>query len=1199
MLVRRKKMNAYVTSTEEFHSLALAIVRTQQTRQWLLDVESSRGQTQNPRHSGSKLRRMAWRCITRTIVVAIAVLLCSGTSLAQSTFGSVVGTVQDATQAVVSGAMVTLHGQDDNSDRVTTSGATGDFQFVNLKPGRYAVISRANGFADAQIAAFDLAPRQTARVNVVMNVQSEQQTVEVSATATMISTDKATLDTSKDNTAMVQLPLNSRASTASPLASLSLLSNVQQDNQGNIALAGATANMVNYSVDGISTADIFHNGALKNAYPSMENIAEVKATDFNNSAEFAQVGDVTFTTKGGSNAFHGSVFEYLQNDALDANVYGFDTKSPKRFNDFGGSFSGPVRIPHLYNGKDKTFFFVDYEGNRRSTSTPELLLVPTAAQRAGNLTGLPIVNPTTNENVLNNPLPASSPCAGMDFSNNIVPSQCINPVAIALLNKYYPLPTPGLNTPDHNYQALIPIPGNSNGFDVRVDQNINSKQQIYARLSWKNLLTNVFNQLLPNDADIEHDRSFLVSHNYAISAKVVNEFRFGFTHSLIDTNFPIQGTQALNGLGFQTGTGPGQINTTNHPTQGGFPTVNFSDGSGFSTIGRDITGVLQSNTKQLTDNITFTKGRHTIRAGVDYRIVNYITPSLETPSDDFGLFTFNQNVFSGSSFGDLLLGLPNTTYFAVTGPRDDGTAHQYGFYAQDQWEVNNHLTINAGLRYEYLPGFQDQIGNMANFLPDTNTIIIPDKLAKGMGAVPAFLQSFNSCSLQNRNMNLACSNFETASQANMPQSLRQNYKFNFDPRVGIAYRPFSDSRTVVRAGFGVFTVSNLGPFAFNMSSNPTAAVHTYQNNNNGAPQFQFPLASTPSQSVQLGGGELEQGDAPNYRDPQVLQWNLTIEREITPSTAARLSYVGMGGHRQNVTIDLNQIPENTEGYNTNGGWVDPRAPFQNWSQIFQSANLGSTSYNSMQAELTHRVSHGLTFQSDYSWTKSLTDVQGDAPTSFGIESYYGIAVSDRFHISQLRGNAEGTPRHRLLVTGTYELPYGKGREWNSNNRFLNAALGGWNLNTISLLQTGPWLTPTMSSSNDTSGVGISQRGTIARPDRIPGISTTPAHRSVAKYFNSDAFTTNTAPGKTGNAAVGSLEAPGTIAVAAGLAKVFNLNEGVRMRFESTFTNVINRANFAIPATDVSNPSTFGVLNAVQTSNNAGNRTGQVALRIDF
>jgi hypothetical protein len=475
---------------------------------------------------------------------------------AQSTFGSVLGTVEDVTQAVIPGATVTLHCEDDDSDRQTISSESGDFQFVNLQPGHYIVSSIVSGFADTKVAPFELTPRQAARVNVVMSLQSQQQTVEVSETATLITTDKATLDSSQDHSAIEELPLNSRAATSSPLSSLSLLPNVQQDNQGNIALAGATANMVNYSVDGISTADIFHNGALKNAYPSMENIAEVKATDFNNSAEFAQVGDVTFTTKGGSNAFHGSIFEYLQNDALDADTYGFGTKAPKRYNDFGGGLAGPIVIPHLYNGRDKTFFFADYEGNRRSTAYPEYLLVPTLAQRQGNLSGLPISNA---QGALANPLPAGFTCSGVPFTNNTIPTQCLNPSAVALLNSYYPLPTPGLDgaTLGYNYQALVPTPGNSNGLDLRVDRNIGSKQQVYARFSWKNLLTNSWNQLLPDDADVEHDRSFLVSHNYALRANLVNEFRFGFTHSLINPDFPIEGSHALNGLGFQTGAGIG------------------------------------------------------------------------------------------------------------------------------------------------------------------------------------------------------------------------------------------------------------------------------------------------------------------------------------------------------------------------------------------------------------------------------------------------------------------------------------------------------------------------------------------------------------------------------------------------------------------------------------------------------------------
>jgi len=1111
---------------------------------------------------------------------------------AQSTFGSVLGTVQDATQAVVPGASVTLHDDDDNSDRTTTSSSAGDFQFVNLKPGHYVVISRANGFADARVAAFDLTSRQTARVNVVMHVLGTQQTVDVSAAATMITTDKGTLEDSKDNTDMVQLPINSRAATSSPLSTLGLLPNVQTDNAGNIALGGATANMVGYSVDGISTSDVFNNGALKNAYPSMENIAEVKVTDFNNSAEFAQVGDVTFTTKGGTNTYHGSLFEYLQNDAMDATTHGFSTKAPKRYNDFGGSVSGPVQIPHLYNGHDKTFFFFDYEGNRRATSYAETLLVPTLQQRQGYVGATGLL-----------PVPAGSPCYGQSYQNGYIPANCMSQASKTLLN-YYPAPT--ITNPaqaaalGYNYQRLVPIPGNSNSFDLRIDQNINSKQQVYARFSWKNLLTTVNNPLLPPDSDVEHDRSFLISHNYVITSRLVNEFRFGYTHELINPNFPIEGATALTQLGFTLGTAPGDVNVSNHPTQGGFPTFVFGDGN-TSMLGRDITGVLQSDTKELTDNLTYTIGRHTIRVGTDIRFLNFITPSLETASDDFGRFTFGGG-FTGSSWGDLMLGVPTSTYFAQTGPPDNAITHQYGFYGQDQWQVNNHLTINAGLRWEYLPGFTEAIGDMANFIPSGNgTVVVPDKLYNGQGAAPAFLQSFNSCSLGSaRNTQLACSNYESASQAGMNQSLRSNYLKNFDPRIGVAYRPFADGKTVFRAGFGIFTVTNLGPLAFNMDSTPLAAVHTYSNGTSGTPLFQFPYTSTPSEAVALGGGTLEQGVDPNYRDPQAMQWNLTAERELTGSTAVRISYVGMVTHRQNVTVDLNQIPMNTSGYNVPaGGWVDPRAPFQNWGQILSTEGIGNSTYHSLQTEITHRLSHGLTYQVDYSFTKSLSDAQGDGPSAFASEVAYGFPVANRFNIKADRGNVEGTPRHRLLITGSYALPFGDGRNWHSDHRAVNAVLGGWNVNTVSLLQTGPWLTPTMNANYDRSGTGAATFGdVIVRPNRVPGVSVIPTNRTPSNYFNPAAFTDVTTPGQLGNASVGSLEGPGTIAVAAGLAKVYNITELVRLRFESTFTNVINHTNYLPPSTNI-NSSNFGQLTQVQTANNAGNRTGQVALRLDF
>jgi len=307
-------------------------------------------------------------------------------AVGQSTFGTIIGVAHDVSQVVVPGASVTIRSLEDNSVRSTTSDQNGSFEFVNLKPGNYALSAQAQGFADFQVPSAELKARQSLRIDVSFQVKSQFTTVEVMDAVTEINTENAVINDSKDNEQITQLPLNNRATTTSPLGALTTSPNVQQDSSGNIALGGASSAMVNFSVDGISTANVRQNGALQDAYPSQEGISAVRITSFNNSAEFSQVGDVTFITKSGTSNYHGSLFEYLQNDALDADPFGFNGKAPKHFNTFGGSLGGPLSIPHVYNGKDKTFFFVDYEGNRRSTAVAQQFLVPTQAERSGDLT---------------------------------------------------------------------------------------------------------------------------------------------------------------------------------------------------------------------------------------------------------------------------------------------------------------------------------------------------------------------------------------------------------------------------------------------------------------------------------------------------------------------------------------------------------------------------------------------------------------------------------------------------------------------------------------------------------------------------------------------------------------------------------------------------------------------------------------------
>jgi hypothetical protein len=1125
---------------------------------------------------GGYALRLKRPIITLAFIVTGFISICS---YAQTTFGDIRGVTSDQQNLPLPGTQVTVHSIDDNSNHVVLSDNAGQFLIDNLKPGHYEVGAQKEGFASRSSASVELSARQSLRVNLTLGLEQHSEVVNVETSGEQVNTENGTISDSKVNTQITHLPLNSRASTTSPLASLMLSPNVQQDSQGNIALGGAMASMVGFSVDGISTANVRQNGALQNAYPSSEGIAELKVTSFNNNAEFSQVGDVTFTTKNGTNAVHGSLFEYLQNDALDAKILNFAEKAPKRFNTFGGSIGGPVEIPKLYDGRNKTFFFFDYEGNRRRTASPQQYLVPTASERSGNLAGLvspgSLVDPSNHQ-----PLP-----------NDTIPVSRINPTANALLNNYYPLPNTNSGGTGYNFEQLTPIPSNTNGADLRIDHNITDKQQVYARYSYKNLLTNVANPLLPNDVDIEHDRSFLLSYNYTITPRLLNEFRFGFTNSLVNVNFPIEGATALAQLGL-TG-----VDISQHPTTNAFPTFNFSDGTGFTPIGRDKTGTTKSNTMEFNDNLSYTRGSHTIKAGANVRRVRYFDIETFQPSDDFGQFTFNQSVFTGNAFGDLLLGTPNTAFFAVSSPDVDGRTVQTGAFAQDEWQVNRRLTVNYGLRWELLPAFQEQLGDLANFDPASNAIVVPNKLLNTIGPTQGFLQSFNSCNLQQKNTNLACTQFLTASQAHLPQGLRNLYWKNFQPRLSVAYRPFASNKTVFRAGFGIFTVTNLGPLSFNNSGNPTSTLHTYANNANGSPLFTFPLTSPPNQGITYGGGSLDQGVDPNYRDPQSAQWNVTLEQVLNSSTSLRVSYVGMNSYRLSVTEDLNQIPPSATPY-VASPFVDPRAPYQNWFALLSSQNAGFANYQAMEVEVNHRLASGLSFQGNYTWAKNLSDAQGDAPTSFAPEVLYGQAVTNRFDLAANRGNLEGTRRNRFLLTGTYQLPFGKGRKWETRSTVLNLLAGGWDLNTITLIESGPYLTPTISAALDQSNTDALGRATLVRPDLVG--NPVPVDQSHGNYYNLSAFTvTPVGAGRIGNAGVGILQGPGTVSVNAGLAKTFDLSERFKLRFEATFTNVFNHTNFAPPATNISNPSTFGVLIADQTAENGGNRTGQVALRLDF
>lgn len=1107
------------------------------------------------------------------LFATLCLVFCSGglSAYAQSTFGSILGAVQDPSGAVIPGAIVHVKNLNDNTARDARTNDSGEYLVLNLNPGSYSVTASAANFVDKSLTGLTLSARQQLRADIKLQLAGSQTTVEVEgAEAAVVNTENGTIGDTKIFDQVVQLPMNYRGGNDSPLAALTAVPGVQQDSNGNLSIGGGTSAQIQYSVDGTSTVNIRQNGALNNMNPSSELISELKVTQFNNNAEFSQMADVTIITKSGSNRFHGSAFEYLQNSALDAKTWGFDSKAHKAFNTFGGSLSGPLRLPHVKAGEDKTFFFADYEGNRRRFTTPLVMSVPTAAMRSGNLNDLPgpaVVDPST----------------GQPYANNQISSTQLSAVSQSLLKNYVPLPNAS-NGVDltGNYRVQASTPANINGYDVRVDRTISDKQQIYGRWSWKNVDSTSPNNLLPTEVRRESNRNLILSHNYTIRPTLLNEARFGLTFYKSVVDFPISGASAVQQLGLQG------LNLGDVPNVNAFPTFDYSDGTNFTTIGRDKTGMTRSQTLQFTDNLSWVKGNHTVKFGADFRRVRYTDLESFGGSNDFGAFYFNAATFSGNAFADLLLGLPSRSYIAQSGPDTKLHAYQTGLYAQDEWHMTRYITVSAGLRWQALPPFISENNNLGAFDPSNGGFILTDNGT----ARPEMLNAINAC--PGVNPALPCAPIEKASKVGVGNGLRQFYKKNFQPRLGIAYRPFGDNKTVLRAGFGIFTMTSLGQLSFNTTNINVGVVQTSANLlPNGQAAFQFPnvaAALTPAQSA--GTEDFYQNVNLHFRDPQATQWNLTAERQITNDMSFRVSYVGMNSYRLGQTVDLNQQHASVTPNDYS------QRPYPNWGRLLSSENAGNANYQALQTELNQRRHHGLLFQVNHTWAKNLSNAAGDAPSVFAPEVNYGTAVADRFNLRANRGNVVGTRRQRFLVSAIYQLPFGSNRQYLSNmNRFEDALFGGWEISTVSMWQTGPYLTPTTSPSYDTANLNLVFRGSALRPDCIG--NPVLANRTLNSYFDINAFNPIPGAGRIGNCAVGSLVGPGTTAVAGGLSKTFQLHELLKMRFEATFTNLPNHPNFAPPPVNVSAPDSFGQITTVQTADNAGNRTGQLALRLDF
>jgi hypothetical protein len=1133
-------------------------------------------------------------------IVVIAVCLATP-ALGQTVFGSILGTVTDPSGAVMPNVVITVTNQGENISRDVRSDAQGDYRAENMKAGLYTVSARATGFKDMVLRDVRLDARQTVRADMKLTMGSAQEKVTVEAHAELINTESQVISTSVTSTEVLGLPANYRgAGSTSPYNLLAFLPGVTGDEGGNISVQGTGTNQVEYTMDGISTTNIRSSGPQVEMFPSAESISELQVQGSGGEAQYGNPADITTTSKAGTSVFHGSAFEYFQNAALDATRFTVPqlTKPAKSANTFGGSLGGPLF------GK-RTFFFGDYEGMRYRTQTARQETVPTLAMRNGDLSAATSV-----------PL---HDLQGNPFPNNQIDPSLWDPRA-ALILQYYPLPLQsGLF---HNHTLNVPNPILSDQFDIRIDHTINDKQNVFGRWTYKNGRRVSPSGLgLPAENDFEHDNQIVIAHNYAITPNLINELRGGISRRQSGGVFPLDGPAFMQQLGLN----PQQLGPF---PPGGFPDFIFEprDGNVDAIVHTRPNPELSRNF-QINENLTWTKGRHTMKFGFDVRRLHLITAwySGSSQADDYGDFFFNgeytgQGGDKGSSFADFLLGLPYYTYVTHTPPRNiDGTATHYYAYAADTIRATKKLTLDLGVRMTRIPPLYDPI-NLTNFdpsVPGTGRVIISSDPRSLAATQPLWAQAVNACETNNDipgyngpDPSIPCTPFLTSKQAGWPKQLRNVYT-HFSPRFGFAYRPFADNKTVIRGGGGIYEVTTLGAVFFSVAGIHDGFQGNFFNGFPGDPgYFKFPDVESPA-TLQLGTQSFFTANQKDKKDPYSIQWNLSVERTLHGNTALRVSYIANRANQLTWSPNLNQPPILADGS------VGPK-PFPAWSNVRIRAAGAISSYQSMQTEVMHRYSHGLTFQSTWTWAKNLTDVE-----SWPRSGFSGEVTGDKMNLYDMHadyGNTGGTRKHRWITTMVDELPIGKGRALLGNaSGVLNGIVGGWRLSTILLVQSGPYDTPFIFF--DSSGNG--QFGGFNRPD-VGGGNPNNFHHTRTQWWDPNVYSCPGAPpggglandflscsnviGRFGNARVGSLIGPKTVNLSLGLAKDFQLTERFKLKFESSFTNIPNHPNFDDPRNNLTETETlpngttvgtFGQVLASRIGDAGGNRVGQFALRIEF
>ena len=1146
-------------------------------------------------------------------------LLFSLPALAQSTFGEILGTVRDSSGAVLQGAQVALANTGTAATRTAVTDASGNYSFKNIEVGTYRLTVTATGFASESLPSISLTARETRRMDATLKLGAESQTIIVldDSAAPVITTDVSTLAETKVGEELVELPvaIYSRSTgSTSPVSTLTTEAGVQTDDSGNLAVDGTTAALLSVTVDGISSVGVEYSGPVNEMFPSFNSIEEIRVSESNNSAEFGGVADITTVSKAGTNKFHGGLFENHENTFLNSNDI-FALSKPKIvMNDFGGTLGGPVEIPHLLNGRDSTFFFISFEGLRLPRETPIVLSVPSMDMRSGNLTsylagqGVPAIYQTDGVT----PIDAAS-----------VP---VNPIAAKLLSVL--MPTPNLGSADsyaNNYQTNFPSPISSNQGDVRLDRTLSSRQSIFGRFSYKNRQVTTapsaactFTYCAEAGSPLqggyntpEIDEGLTFAHNFIFSPHLLNEFRGGYNAQHTSETQSYSTSNILN----QTGLTAPQ------------PDLAWSEApqvliNGFMSTGAGNPGMQRGQIIQALDNVSWTRGNHSFKFGADFKRISDHDDNV-FGNYRSGWYVFNGSSSVGSAIGDpytaFLLGAPDYTEFSTTNnPAMNGLGYSYAFYLQDDWKLTPQLTLNVGLRYELHPPIGEIHHNTATFLPTydgpgtTNGSTVAGAVVVSNAQAKAQASSGLLAAIQPTPI-------VTAAEAGLPDALRFTDHSDFGPRIGFAWQPYHDGKTVLRGGWGRFIESPLGFALVSGWAVHSSYLATYNQPQYGtAPLLSFaaPFFSQNASS-ETGTANFNYAFPIHYRDPNVQQWSLTLEQDFGHNIGARFSYTASHGQNLDSMVDLNQVPANSWGYNStdqstpaatgacvgaSGATVAGHRPYPCWAVLQSVANLAQSNYNSGSVEVSRHSGKGLTFDASYTFTRDLSNAGGATPNAFAVAG--GSFLTDRFHPMLDYGNVIYDRRHRLLVTYLYDLPFGKGQPWLNAGSALNLLVGGWQLAGVTILQSGPFLTP-YEQSVDPANTNILTTVGQARPDQLRGVTPYASRRTTGQWLNPSAFpymnlqnAAGNGIGRFGNAPVGGVVGPGTDNFSLSLMKNLAIAEKSKFQFGLETANIFNHRNYEPPGMQVDS-SGFGSITALQTAEGAGPRSLELSGRITF